>query len=153
MSRSKVTRSAPVIVKLVDGQAQYLFNVTTFRNKTVTKIEVQDPTGQGLVKAPDSSTLADTSLVTQSYINLVSAINTTDNVIQLYPTSRFMPSIGTEIGAGLSNYNEVELSGIQNLDIQNSYISFPDASVVTGVTGKSILVMVWYDDRPVASSN
>lgn len=145
--KATITRAATLIIPLTDGQASYLFNVTTFRNKTITKIEVQDPTGQGLVNAPDGSVLADTALVTQSYINLVSAINTTDNVVQSYPTSRFMPSTGTGTGAGLSNYNEVELSGWMNLDIQNSTLKFPDPAAVTGVTGKSILIMVWYDDR------
>jgi len=147
MCKTKVSRAATLFITLQDGQGSYLFNVTTFRNKTIEKIEVQDATGQGLVKSPTGATLAATSLVSQSYLNLVSAVNTTDNVIQYYPTSRFMPSTGTAIGAGLSNFNEVYLSGEMNLDIQNSTLSFPDPSVVSGVTGQQIIIMVWYNDR------
>lgn len=144
-------RSALLIVKLVAGQTQYVFNNTTFRNKTITKVEVQDSTGQGLVKAPDGSVLAPTSLVSQSYLNLISSVNTTDNIVQLYPTSRFMPSTGTGTGAGLSNYNQVELSGLMNFDIQNSYIQFPDPAVIDNtVAGQSILVVVYYNDRDPA---
>jgi len=147
MCKTKVSRAATLFITLQDGQGSYLFNVTTFRNKTIEKIEVQDATGQGLVKSPTGATLAATSLVSQSYLNLVSAVNTTDNVIQYYPTSRFMPSTGTAIGAGLSNFNEVYLSGEMNLDIQNSTLSFPDPSVISGVTGQQIMIMVWYNDR------
>ena len=144
-----VTRSAAIIVRLVAGQGQYLFNVTTFRNKTIQKIEVMDSTGQGLVTAPDGSTLAATSVVTQSYLQLVNANNTTDAVIQAMPTSRFMPSIGTALGTGLSNYNPIILSGDMNFDIQNSYLFFPDSSVIAGkVPGQSVYLQIWYSDVP-----
>lgn len=148
MSQSLVTRAAAVIIPLSAGQGKYTFNNTTFRNKTITKIEVQDPTGQGLVVAPDGSTLAASEVLAQSYINLVSAVNSTDNVIQTYPTTRFMPSIPSTAGgqgSGLSNYNQVELSGYMNFDIQNSYLFWPDSSIPQAAT--SVLVMVWYDDR------
>ena len=144
-----VTRSAAIIIRLVQGQSQYLFNVTTFRNKTIQKIEVTDSTGQGLVNAPDGSTLAATSLVAQSYLQLVNANNTTDAVIQAFPTSRFMPSVGTAIGAGLPNYNPIILSGDINFDIQNSFLFFPDPSVInSGVAGQSVYLQIWYSDVP-----
>lgn len=147
MCQTTLTRSAVILVTLQDGQPSYTFNVTTFRNKTITKIEVQDSTGLGLSNAPNGATLAATSLTTQAYINLVSAINTTDNIVQTYPAGRFMPSTGTAIGAGLTNFNQIELSGVMNLDMQNSSIVFPVASALTGVSGQVILINVWYDDR------
>jgi len=145
-TQSLVTRSASVIINLTAGQSKYTFNNTTFRNKTITKIEVQDTTGQGLVLAPDGSTLAATSVIAQSYITLVSSINTTDQIIQNYPTSRFLPSIPSSgTGSGQSNYNQIELSGYMNFDIQNSYLFFPDSAIPQSNT--SILIEVWYDDR------
>jgi hypothetical protein len=147
--QSLVTRSAAVIIRLVAGQSQYLFNVTTFRNKTIQKIEVTDSTGLGLVNAPDGSTLAATSLVAQSYVQLVSANNTTDAVIQAMPASRLMPSVSTGIGAGLPNYNPIILSGDMNFNIENSYLFFPDPSVInSGVAGQSVYLQVWYNDVP-----
>ena len=149
-----VTRSAAIIVKLVTGQTNYLFNVTTFRYKTIQKIEIMDSTGLGIVTAPDGSTLAATSLVSQSYLQLVSAENTTDAIIQAYPSSRFMPSVSSGLGAGLPNYNPLILSGEKNFDIQNSFLFFPDPTVITsGVNGQSIYLEVWYNDYRPSTQN
>lgn len=146
MCTTKLTRSSLVQIAIVPGIGSYTFNVTTFRDKNIEKIEVEDTTGSGLAKSPAGATLLATNIITQSYINLVSSVNTTDNVNQTFPTYRFMPSIGTGVGAGLTNFQPVELSGIMNYDIQNSTIVFPDTSILASLGGQVILINVWYSD-------
>lgn len=140
----RVTRSKAIYITVQQGQGSYQFNVNTFQKKIVQKIEVQDPTGQGLVLAPAGQTLASTAIICQSYITLVSLANSTDHILDPYPTSRFLPSNGTARGAGLSNYTPVEISGAIPLDMNNSTIFWPDATILT--TGQVVQIQTWYRD-------
>jgi hypothetical protein len=151
MCTQKVTRSKAIYITLIAGQGSYQFNVNTFQRKKVTRIEVQDPTGQGVTQSPSGQTLASTADLCKSYVTLVSLKNPTDHIIDPYPTSRFMPSIGTAIGAGLPNYYPVDVSGMEALDMNNSSITWPDPTVPQ--FGQVVCIQVWYEDMTAAELN